>query len=136
MYATPLELHPRSGAELQRLYQDLIVENDTYHKKSEFMKQSSWYSIVKLIHKQDHVWHARRWQAERVAQLLTGNKGKQIAKDLVTAMMKKPGVPQSSPIPGWPTPAAPWAMRTPAPPPQSLLTMVMQCRQKSRVWRI
>ena len=125
MYATPLELHPRSGAELQRLYQDLIIENDTYNKKSEFMKQSSWYSVVKLIHRQDRVWHARRWQAERVAQLLTGNKGKQIVTDLVTAM-KKPGVPRSSPIPGWPTPVAPWSMRTPAPPPQSLLTIVMQ----------
>ena len=71
-----MELNHRSGAELQRLYQDLIVENDTYDKKGEFMKQSSWYSIVKLIHRQDRVWHARRWQAERVAQLLTGNKGK------------------------------------------------------------
>ena len=100
MYATPLELHHRSGAELQRWYQDLIVENDTYVKKGEFMKQSSWYSIVKLIARQDGVWHARRWQAERVAQLLTGNKGKQIVTDLVkdmqnaggTAVITDPGV--------------------------------------------
>ena len=111
MYATPLELNHRSGAELQRLYLDLIVENDTYDKKGEFMKQSSWYSIVKLIYRQDRVWHARRWQAERVAQLLTGNKGKQIVTDLVTAV-QNPGVPRSSPIPGWPTPEAPWSMRT------------------------
>ena len=73
------------------MYQDLIVENDTYNKKGEFMKQSSWYSIVKLISKHDKVWHARRWQAERVALLLTGNKGKQIETDLVAAMNKNGG---------------------------------------------
>ena len=91
MYATSLELNHRSGAELQRLYLDVIVENDTYDKKGEFMKQSSWYSIVKFIYRQDRVWHARRWQAERVAQLLTGNKGKQIVTDLVTAVQNPGG---------------------------------------------
>ena len=91
MYATPLELNHWSGAELQRLYQELIIENETYDKKSEFMKQSSWYSILKLIHRQDKVWHVRRWQAERVALLLTGNKGKLIATELVQAVQNPGG---------------------------------------------
>ena len=73
------------------MYLDLIVENDTGDKKGEFMKQSSWYSIVKSIYRQDRVWHARRWQAERVAQRLTGNKGKQIVTDLVTAVQNPGG---------------------------------------------
>ena len=113
MYATPLELNHRSGAELQRLYLDLIVENDTCDKKGEFMTQSSWYSIVKLIHKQNTVWHARRWQAERVAQLLTGNKGKQIVTDFVTAMQNPGGTTViTDPGVAEPTPEAPWSMRT------------------------
>ena len=89
VHAIPLELNHRSGTDLQQLYQTLIVENDTYDKKGEFMKQSSWYSIIKICNRQDHVWHARRWQAERVAQLLTGSKGKLIATQLVEAMQKK-----------------------------------------------
>ena len=55
------------------------------------MEESSWYSIVKLIHRQDRVWRARRWQVERVAQLLTGSQGKQIASDLAVAMQNPGG---------------------------------------------
>ena len=57
------------------------------------MKQSSWYSIVKLVHKQDHAWHARRWQAERVSQMLTGKMGKATLTDLISAKVTAdPGI--------------------------------------------
>ena len=91
MYATSLGLNHRSGAELRQLYQTLVIENETYDKKGEFLKKCSWYSIVKLADRHDKVWHVRRWQAERVAELLTGNRGKQIATHLVTAMQNPGG---------------------------------------------
>jgi len=80
----------------------LIIENNSYDKKGEFLKQSSWYSIVKIIHKQDHAWHARRWQAERVSQMLTGKMGKDILTDLAPAVattdpgVAEPGGPKVS----------------------------------------
>ena len=72
---------PRSVAELQSWYNDLVLGNETYEKKEgAFMKQCSWFSILKLISMHDKVWHARKWQAEQVASLVKGEHG----KDFVT----------------------------------------------------
>ena len=46
------------------------------------MKQSAWYSIIKLLHEVDQVWHARRYMAEQVADMLSRSEGKK-AKERV-----------------------------------------------------
>ena len=39
---------PRTQSELQTWYQKEILEDEDYEKKGEFMRQSSWYSILKF----------------------------------------------------------------------------------------
>ena len=42
------------------------------------MKQSAWYSIIKLLDSIDPVWHARLYMAENVTYMQTITPGKQI----------------------------------------------------------
>ena len=74
---------PRSVAELQSWYNELVLHNETYEKKGVFMKQCCWFSILKLMSMHDKVWHARKWQAEQVASLVKGAHGKDFAPNLV-----------------------------------------------------
>ena len=54
-------------------------------KKRCFLKQSSWYSIIKLLHSVDSVWHARKYMAEEIANMLLRSKN-QKAKEQACAM--------------------------------------------------
>ena len=69
---------PRTESELQTWWQKEILEDEDYEKKGEFMRQSSWYSSLKLIHKNKGKWHCKKYHAQKVADQLVkspeGNK--------------------------------------------------------------
>ena len=65
-----------SGELIRAQYERLVLDNESYDKKGEFMKQSAWYSIIKLLDHNDPVWHARFYMAEKVAEMLTRTHGK------------------------------------------------------------
>ena len=52
------------------------MDNESSEKKGEFMKQSDWYTIIKMLDRIDPVWHARLYMAEKVAEMLTRTHGK------------------------------------------------------------
>ena len=64
-------------ADISASDEKLVLNNETYDKNGEFMKQSAWYSIIKLLDGVDRVWHARLYMAEKVAELLTRAHGRQ-----------------------------------------------------------
>ena len=73
---------PRTESELQRWYQKEILEDADYEKKGEFMRQSSWYSILKVVRKNEGKWHCRKYHAQKVAdQLVKSPEGKRIVAD-------------------------------------------------------
>ena len=65
---------PTSTAEIQCMYEQFVSGDERYVKKGQFMKQSSWYSILKLIDKYDRVWTAHRFLADEFAKKLWKNK--------------------------------------------------------------
>ena len=77
-----------SGAVIRAFYEAQVLDNETYDKKGLFLKQSAWYSITKLLRSTDTVWHARRYMAEEVADMLLKSKGKK-AKEQATEMASK-----------------------------------------------
>ncbi len=60
-----------SGESIRVIYDRLVLDNESYEKKGKFMKQSAWYSIIKLLGRIDTVWHARSYMAEKAAEMLT-----------------------------------------------------------------
>ena len=65
-----------SGESIRVFYERFVLDNESYEKKGEFMKQSAWYSIIKLLDSIDPVWHARLYMAEKAAEMLTRTHGK------------------------------------------------------------
>ena len=61
--------------EVVATYEKLILDNESYGKKGNFLKKSAWYCIISLLDQYDKVWHARKYHAEMVADLLTRSKG-------------------------------------------------------------
>ena len=73
---------PRTEKELQEKWEKLILADRTYEKKGPQMRQSSWYSILKLISKNEDKWHAQKYHAQKVAdQLVKTRAGKKILED-------------------------------------------------------
>ena len=60
----------------------LVLDNETYVKKGELMKQSAWYSIIKRLDRIDDLWHVSLYMAEKTAEMLTRTPGKG-AKDRI-----------------------------------------------------
>ena len=56
------------GKGFRALDERLVLDNESYEKKGEFLMKCAWYSIIKLLDKVDCVWHARRYMAERAAE--------------------------------------------------------------------
>ena len=67
-----------SGESIRVFYERFVLDNESYEKKGEFMKQNAWYSIIKLLDSIDPVWHARLYMAEKAAEMLTRTYGKKI----------------------------------------------------------
>jgi len=73
---------PRTESELQAKWEKVILEDRTYEKKGPQMRQSSWYSILKLINANDKHWYAQKYHAQKVAQqTVKSPKGKKILSD-------------------------------------------------------
>ena len=64
-----------SEESIRVFYERFVLDNESYEKKGEFMKQSAWYSIIKLLDSIDPVWHARLYMAEKAAEMLTRTHG-------------------------------------------------------------
>ena len=80
-----------SGESIRALYARLVLDNESYERKGEFMKQSAWYSIIKLLDSIDCVWHARLFMAEKVAEMLTrahGRNTKQRIKEVAASVLQ------------------------------------------------
>ena len=65
-----------SGESIRAFYERFVLDNESYDKKGKFLKQSAWYSIIKLLDSIEAVWHARLYMAEKVAEMLTRTHGK------------------------------------------------------------
>ena len=77
-----------SGAVACALYIKHVLDNESYEKKGQFLKQCSWYSIIKLLNTVDPVWHARKYMAEEVADQLLRSQSKK-AKEQACAVADK-----------------------------------------------
>ena len=78
---------PRTQSELQTWYQKEVLEDEDYEKKGEFMRQSSWYSILKLICKNEGKWHCKKYHAQKVAkQLVKSPEGKKIVAETASVI--------------------------------------------------
>ena len=66
---------PRTEREVQEKYERLILQDKSYEKKGEFIRQSSWYSILKHIHANDKHWHAQKFHAQKVSEQLVKTPG-------------------------------------------------------------
>ena len=78
---------PRTERELQTWYQKEILEDEDYEKKGEFMRQSSWYSILKLVRKNEGKWHCKKYHAQKVAeQLVKSPEGKKIVAETASVI--------------------------------------------------
>ena len=63
------------------------MEDEDYEKKGEFMRQSSWYSILKLIRKNEGKWHCKKYHAQKVAeQLVKSPEGKKIVAETASVI--------------------------------------------------
>ena len=72
----------RTVRELQEKWEKLILADRTYEKKCDQMRASSWYSILKLIGKNEDKWHAQKYHAVQVAeQMVKSPAGKKILQD-------------------------------------------------------
>jgi hypothetical protein len=69
------QCEPQSEFEKNNLYNKHILHNVSYQIKGPYMRQSSWFSIIKLIDQHDPVFHARRYHAEQVAELFGSRPG-------------------------------------------------------------
>ena len=77
--------------EVVATYEKLILDNESYGKKGNFLKKSAWYCIISLLDQYDRVWHARKYHAEMVADLLTrshGEKRKQRVAEVAASVLK------------------------------------------------
>jgi hypothetical protein len=69
------QCEPQTEFEKNSLYHKHILHNTSYQIKGDYMRQSSWFSIIKLINQHDAVFHVRRYHAERVAELFGSRPG-------------------------------------------------------------
>ena len=65
---------PTSTTETQGLYEKYVLGDQRYTNKGQFMKQSSWYSVLNLISQYDRVWHAHKFMAQQAADRMGKNK--------------------------------------------------------------
>ena len=85
-----------SGVVSRALYIRHVLDNKSYEQKGVFLKQCSWYSIIKLLNEVDTVWHARKYMAEEVANMLLKSKSKKAKEqacavaDQILAFMQNP----------------------------------------------
>ena len=95
-----------SGAFTRALYVKHVLDNETYDKKGIFFKSSAWYCIIKLLMSVDKVWHARRYMAEEVADMLLKSQGKKAKEQAcemaaqVLAFMENPSDSGESKVAG------------------------------------
>ena len=70
-------------------YDRHVLDTEAYVQKGEFMKQSSWFSILKLIDRHDTRWHCHKFMAEQVADKLlrSGSKSKKVMGDMAKALV-------------------------------------------------
>lgn len=74
---------PTNSVDIQQIYDHYVLGDPRYTKKGQFMKQSSWYSILNLIDKYDRVWHAHKFLAQQVADRLGKRMTGKIARELL-----------------------------------------------------
>ena len=84
------------------MYEQFVLGDERYVKKGQFMKQSSWYSILNLIDKYDRVWTAHRFLADEFAKKLGKNKAAlgSIARELLSEDIVPAGPSDSGAIVG------------------------------------
>ncbi len=81
---------PRAEEEMQAKWQDLLLHDETYEKKGTFMRQSSWYNILKLIHANDTHWHAQKYHSQKVAEQLVKTPGGKKIIESTVSLVKSP----------------------------------------------
>ena len=81
---------PRSSSELQSWCEKLILDNKDYENTGDLWRQSSWFSILKLLNKYDSVFHARRFQAQEIANrfVLQNPRGKELVASVAETVTK------------------------------------------------
>ena len=58
---------PKTSSEMKSCYDRYVLADRSYEVKGDFMKQSSWYSIVKMIDQHEGSWHSRKYFGEQIA---------------------------------------------------------------------
>jgi hypothetical protein len=64
---------PSSHADLQKLYETLVLDDKNYRNKGEYTKQAAWYSIMAGMHKNDSIFHASRFHSAALAKYMLGD---------------------------------------------------------------
>ena len=82
---------PTSAAEIQNMYERLVLDDPTFEFKGEYTKQAAWYSIMKSMHQNDAVLHARRYHNQKLSELMMPGKNKKdkyakVVRDLALAL--------------------------------------------------
>ncbi len=89
---------PRTSRDVQWFYKTYVLEDRSYDVKGDFMKQASWYSILKMIREHDSAWHARKYLAENIADSFAKGpdekkKVEAVAQEVVQFMSTLPSGP-------------------------------------------